>query len=241
MSLRRLFILLALLVCTTLSHAGLLAGSTRVIYNAGERERSLMLANTNDYPVVVQTWIDQGEGNPDDAQAPFIVLPAVFRLQPNGIQGLRILFGGDALPDDRESVYWLNLYEIPPTASETRAPAQIDMAMNTQLKVFYRPAGLTPEPAEVPPRLEFSLRQEGEQWYLQCRNPTPFHASFARLTVEGDGRVLEAEQEMDMMTSPFAERRYRLGAEPPPAGARLRFWLINDAGFPVEHEAALAR
>jgi hypothetical protein len=25
-------------------------------------ERSLMLANVNDYPVILQTWVDQGQG-----------------------------------------------------------------------------------------------------------------------------------------------------------------------------------
>ncbi|WP_016678677.1 fimbria/pilus periplasmic chaperone, partial [Yersinia pestis] len=40
--------------------AGLIAGSTRIIYQPELRERTLMLANTNDYPVVVQTWIDNG-------------------------------------------------------------------------------------------------------------------------------------------------------------------------------------
>ncbi|WP_285803371.1 fimbria/pilus periplasmic chaperone, partial [Escherichia coli] len=37
---------------------------SRVIFNASDRMQSLMLVNTNSYPVVVQTWADNGEGDP---------------------------------------------------------------------------------------------------------------------------------------------------------------------------------
>lgn len=108
-----------ILLIFSLNHqamAGLIAGATRMIYLPESRERTLMLANTNDYPVVIQTWIDDGDvdSTPDQTQAPFMVLPAVFKMQPGGAQGLRIINKGESLPTDRESVYWLNLYEIPP-------------------------------------------------------------------------------------------------------------------------------
>lgn len=238
---RRAWLLLLTLLASRVADAGLLAEATRVIYTAGQRERSLMLANTNPYPVVVQTWIDQGAGDPESAQAPFVVLPAVFRLQPSGIQGLRILHNGDALPEDRESVFWLNLYEIPPTASDQQdTQDRLELAMNTQLKLFYRPAGLKPEPAEVADRLSFSVRQENGEWFLVCRNPTPYHASFTALALEAaEGDPLAVEAEMDMMTAPFTERRYRLAPGQPPSGARVRFGLVNDGGFVIEREAPL--
>ncbi|MED5608316.1 molecular chaperone [Pseudomonas sp. JH-2] len=239
--LARCLALCALLAALAPVQAGVLAGGTRVIYGEGLRERSLMLANTNPYPVVVQIWVDDGTGSPDTAQAPFLALPAVFRLQPGGLQGLRILHNGETLPRDRESVFWLNLYEIPPIAGRKEPdPTRVELAMNTQLKIFYRPRDLPLPPGEVAGKLGFSLSREGSQWFLVCRNPTPYHASFATLALSGGNRTLVAEQQMDMMAAPFGEKRYRLAPGDIPAGARVRFSLVDDAGFPVSHEAPLA-
>ena len=236
----RLLLLALLAAGLPAAQAGVLAGGTRVIYDEGLRERSLMLANTNPYPVVVQTWLDDGNGTPENAKAPFIALPAVFRLQPGGLQGLRIIHTGAALPRDRESVFWLNLYEIPPLAGRKEPdPARVELAMNTQLKLFYRPTKLPLSPEQVAGKLAFELRREGDTWFLVCRNPTPYHASFTTLGLSGGGRSLAAQQQMDMMTPPFSEKRYPLEGGAPPDGARVSFRLVDDAGFPVPGEAPL--
>lgn len=66
-----------------------------------------------------------------------MVLPAVFKMQAGSVQALRIINKGENLPSDRESVYWLNLYEIPPRErSNIDVHAQVAMAMNTQMKIF---------------------------------------------------------------------------------------------------------
>lgn len=43
--------------------AGIMPASSRIIYRDGDREKTLMLVNTNDYPVLVQSWVDNGEGS----------------------------------------------------------------------------------------------------------------------------------------------------------------------------------
>jgi len=163
--------------------AGLLAAATRVIVGEGQRDVSLMLANTNDYPVIVQTWVDRGEANPD-VLAPFVSLPSVFHLPPQAVQGLRILLvDAQTLPRDRESVFWLNLHEVPPTRNATaREPRDtLALAMNTALKIFYRPKDLPR--VDVAAQLRFALERVAGTWVITCRNPTPYHASFTTLEV----------------------------------------------------------
>lgn len=116
--------------------AGIMPASSRMIYRDGDREKTLMLVNTNDYPVLVQSWVDNGEGSPEAASPPFVVLPPVFRLAARRTQGLRIIYNHDPLPQDRESAFWLNLYEMPPETPH-QDPTHLTLAMNTQLKVFY--------------------------------------------------------------------------------------------------------
>ncbi len=50
--------------------AGIMPASSRMIYRDGDREKTLMLVNTNDYPVLVQSWVDNGEGSPEAASPP---------------------------------------------------------------------------------------------------------------------------------------------------------------------------
>ncbi len=81
--------------------AGIMPASSRIIYRDGDREKTLMLVNTNDYPVLVQSWVDNGEGSPEAASPPFVVLPPVFRLAARRTQGLRIIYNHDPLPGSR--------------------------------------------------------------------------------------------------------------------------------------------
>ncbi len=224
--------------------AGLIAGATRMIYLPESRERTLMLANTNDYPVVVQTWIDDGDvdSTPDQTQAPFMVLPAVFKMQPCGAQGLRIINKGESLPKDRESVYWLNLYEIPPkTRRDSDAHAQVAMAMNTQMKIFYRPDGLTPTLPEAMKKVSFSLKKQNNQYVVTVHNPTPYHVSFGQIQLHDKNRSYLVAQEMDMMVVPFADRQYQF--EHPPTSLSgnmaLDYIYFNDAGNEVKNSQLL--
>ncbi len=77
--------LLHLLLLGNVCQAGMTIESSRVVFSASDRERSLLLANNNSYPVIVQTWVDNGDlkNTPETVDnVPVIPLPAVFRLEP---------------------------------------------------------------------------------------------------------------------------------------------------------------
>lgn len=46
-----------------------------------------------------------------------------------------------ALPQDRESVYYFNLREIPPKSDK---PNTLQLALQTRIKLFYRPKAIIP-------------------------------------------------------------------------------------------------
>mgnify|MGYP002755687489 CR=1 FL=1 len=65
------------------AQAGIIASATRVIFREGDTEKTLMLLNTNGYPIVAQTWVDDGDVNaaPELSRAPFVTQrfrPATF-------------------------------------------------------------------------------------------------------------------------------------------------------------------
>jgi P pilus assembly chaperone PapD len=152
---------------------------TRLVFSQGERELSLRLANTNPHAVVVQSWVDQGDGSqaPDTVQSALFVLPAVQRLSPQAISQVRVLYTGEPLPADRESVFWLNLHEIPLLPDAPGSAPRLLLGLNTQIKVFHRPAGLADPGPQWSDALHFRLQWQAGQWILVCRNDSPYFAS----------------------------------------------------------------
>lgn len=217
----------------TISFAGVMAEATRVIYQEGQRERSLMVVNTNDYPVILQSWIDKGEGVPSDS-APFIVTPPIVRLAPKSIQGLRIINVDSDIPKDRESAFWLNLYEVPPTERHGNDQPQLSLAMNTQLKLFYRPKTLKSAPENIARYLEVSALKENNDDQLTLYNPTPYNISVSAIHLGKEKDETKAEQQPDMMIPPFTSKNYKIPSSNPPNFSHILVKTINDAGFEEE-------
>ncbi|MCC3264159.1 fimbria/pilus periplasmic chaperone, partial [Paenibacillus polymyxa] len=72
----------------------------------------------------------------------FIITPPLFKLSPTKNNVLRIVNTSDALPQDRESVYWVNVKSIPARSEDAENKNVLQIAVRTRLKLFYRPAGL---------------------------------------------------------------------------------------------------
>ena len=225
-SLRGALLGLALLAGAS-AHAGVTAERTRVIFEEGRREVSLALVNQNSYPVIVQTWIDDGdlESSPQSAQAPIMPLPPVFRLNPGQLRSLRLLYTGQALPKDRESLYWLNLYEIPPQSNEplTEGESRLTVTLRTQMKIIYRPRTLVKEAEKAPRQLVF--RRVGST--VQVENPTAYFITLAGAEVrQGEtGSPLPAE-----LLPPFSQRVLVPTQALPATVGEVRYLWIDDGG-----------
>ncbi|ATV17971.1 Pili assembly chaperone [Pseudomonas syringae pv. theae ICMP 3923] len=224
--------------------AGVMADHTRLIFNEGQAQESLMLANTNAYPVVIQTWVDKGQGDnlPQNIVSAFIAMPAVFRLQPSALQSLQVILTDRNLPVDRESVFWLNLYEIPPR-QDASAPdtTRVTLAMNTQLKIFYRPKNLPIAPEQLTNALHFRLEQTADSVLLVCRNDSPYHASFASVRLIQGDKIVAGISDTDLLSSPYSERRYHLDQNLLKSHDQLqvRYELIDDTGRAKPGQAPL--
>src|SRR5580698_3626086 len=104
--------------------AGDVVDGTRVVYPAAKREVTINIRNPGDTPSLVQAWLDAGDphAKPGESRVPFVMTPPLFRLDPTKGQSLRLVYTHDALPEDRESLFWLNVLDIPP-----RAPVNQDL------------------------------------------------------------------------------------------------------------------
>lgn len=223
------------------AQASVVIGGTRVIYNAKDRETTVKLSNEGKMPALTQVWIDKGDPKaaPSDIAVPFTVTPPVARIDPAKAQTLRIIYTGEPLPQDKESVFWLNVLEVPPKPTGDQAEANtLQMAFRSRLKLFFRPAGLEGKASEAPAQTVWRLVQDGDRPALEGRNPTSYHVSFSSLRLVGGGR--EAQFDDGGMIGPGETKVFPLSGDVPQgAEAQVHYKAINDHGGTTKGESAL--
>ncbi len=234
-------IAVTLFTASAYATAGVVVDGTRVVYPAAKREVTINISNSSSAPSLVQAWLDAGDphAKPGDANVPFVLTPPLFRLDPTKVQSLRLVYTHDPLPADRESLFWLNVLDIPPRAAvNSDAPNQLELAFRHRMKVFFRPAGLAGSAADAPGRLSWKLlSKDGKVVAIQANNPAPYHVSMFKVivTLAGQPVTLQAD-----MVDPFASRSFNLPepAAAPNAPVPLEFWFVNDYGGNVKATAS---
>ncbi|EGQ0034749.1 molecular chaperone [Escherichia albertii] len=198
--------LIFLALISVQSYAGIMPSQSRIVYHQLDRAQAIMLANTNDYPVIVQTWIDKGEGSPDSPNIPFISIPPVTQLASGDMKGVRIIYTQALIPQDRESLFWLNMYEVPPEKKGTISENSMLVTTNTQIKLFYRPKGVIGIPETEFPRLSCHKINNRQ---ISYSNSGPIHLSIISITLETQsGQKLVAENN-DFMLYPFSQKIFK--------------------------------
>ena len=195
---------------------------TRLVFAASDIAQSLTLANDSVTPMLLQVWTDAGEtaSSPDSSRTPLVVLPPVFKMQPDELRTLRVMLSSRrSLPEDRESLFWLNIYQIPPELSATKsATRKLVLPLRLRLKVFIRPTGLKAPTANDEQKLRFSIASQG----ITITNPTPWYMS---LTVTATKGIRIGS----IMLAPY-ERRDVVLSQAPAVGTTVNYAVINDSG-----------
>lgn len=223
------------------AQASVVIGGTRIIYNANERETTIKLSNEGKSPALTQTWIDKGDpkATPASIDVPFSVTPPVARIDPGKAQTLRIIHTGEAMPQDKESVFWLNVLEVPPKPTAEEAEVnKLQMAFRSRVKLFYRPAGLNGSANEAPAQILWRLVQSANRPALEGRNPSPFHVSFSSIELAAGGKTARFDD--GGMIAPGETKVFPLSGDVPQGpDAKVRYQALNDYGGAVTNEAPL--
>ncbi|AHG20261.2 pilus assembly protein PapD [Chania multitudinisentens RB-25] len=210
------FIAVALFSANTL--ASVVISGTRVIYPSDAKEVSVKISNGGPSPVLLQSWIDNGDTNakPSAIKVPFVLTPPMNRVEAGKGQTLRISFAGGSLPMDKESVFWLNVLEVPAKTQTKTEENRLQMAFRSRIKLFYRPAGLEGNANEAIKAITWS--SQGNQ--VQATNPTPYYVSLINLSVNG-------KKLNQMMVAPHSTMPLNLVGN---AGSKISGSFINDYG-----------
>jgi len=231
---------LALLAAPLFARANLSIQGARVIYDQARSEVDVHVRQVGKTPGVIQMWLDEGDdtANAEALNPAFTLAPSIAWLVPGARQIVRIVRSRDDLPDDRESLLWLNFLETPQAASGEALPG-----VRTRLKFFYRPSGLPVPPETAHQALRFALEpgMADGTLHLRVMNPTPYHITFRELIVQEaveSGAVLAAfgtDAPGERMVAPMGELVLHLTCAPGhvmPAttGLAVVFSIINDDG-----------
>lgn len=180
------------------AQAAFVVNGTRFIYPAGQNSIVATVRNQAKLTYGGQVWIASSETNKE--QANFVPSPTFFKLAAGQAQVVRILGVQEGqLPVDRESLFLLNIQEIPPAPKP--GSNAISIAMNTQVKLIYRPEALAQGRRNAEQQLRISRTPAG----LRVENPTPYYLAISTLQVNGQRALVSAVTDKALATlAPFS-------------------------------------
>ncbi|WP_025155091.1 fimbrial biogenesis chaperone [Morganella morganii] len=221
------FIMLSPVSAALAAEGGLRLAQTRIIFNADNKNAGAVIKNNGQQVYLIKAAVmNTPEGNnPALPAAPFMVTPPMFRLEKESQSTALIVRNGTTqLPADRESVFWLSFLAIPSVSKNGETPdnmtsAQVSVGIRNVIKLFYRPAGLSPSFEQAQEKLTF--RREGRS--VSVNNPTPYYLTLGALSFNGRDVSL---QDNNPMIAPFSSAIF------PAEGAvsQVQWAVITDYG-----------
>lgn len=181
---------------------------TRVIYTEDSKSVSLSIRNDNkELPFLAQSWVENERQQ--KVTEPFAVLPPLQRVEPGSGGQVKLVKvpGADNLPQDRESLFYFNLREVPPRSDK---PNTMQIALQTKIKLFYRPKAVAAKQGEVWQE-QLVLRKEEKGFQLE--NPTPYYVTITDLVDVADKR--DGSNFDPLMLAPFSSARVSASAQAP--------------------------
>ncbi|MBN0980679.1 molecular chaperone [Pseudomonas sp. SDM007_2] len=219
----------ALLALAPCAQAAVKIEGTRLIYFGQYKEASINIVNQSPSELVVQSWVTR-ENDDGTLPVPFAVVQPLVRLDAQQHHLLRILYAGEGLPGDVESMFLLNVMEIP---LKPEAADSVQFAVRQRLKLFYRPPGLVGSSSEAVQQLVWSRADEQS---VTVTNPTAFHLSLVDVQSDSGGQVQALD---DYILLKPGERKVFTTKAPISAGSQINFTEITDIGLQARHRAAL--
>lgn len=214
------------------SCASVVMTGTRIIYSGNTREKTIQLHNTSEQPYIVNAQIDN-EQDPKHS-VPFFVTPQTFRIEPSSGQSIRLIFTGEKLPQDRESIYYFSFSQLPYIKNKDKSQNQLVLALTNQVKIFYRPTGIESDASKTEQNLTFQLKNNR----VEVSNPGGYYAAIRSAELVCEGKKYQLADLV--MISPKSKAEWPL-----PSGlnsiknAKIHLVTVNDYGVNISTEHRL--
>ncbi|MDD8344950.1 fimbria/pilus periplasmic chaperone [Escherichia coli] len=209
------------------SYGSVILLGTRIIYPSDKQSQDIRFQSSDTVPSVISLWINKNVNSSQGDNSPFVVTPTVFKIEPGKGQSARLMFTGMALPEDRESLYYLNFVQLP---ASNRDANKLLVSYKSTVKLIYRPENLNYDIDKLSNYLKADLRNI-TQGQITIKNESPFYVTLTRLSILHNDKVLANNSEKDLsMLSPFSSSIYKIKPQSIPTGTLIQVNLINDLG-----------
>ncbi|WP_228723158.1 fimbrial biogenesis chaperone [Limnobaculum xujianqingii] len=205
---------------------------TRIVAYAADKETPIEVINESQETYLIQSWLEDLKGNENNL--PLVLTPPVMKIAGKQEGKLRLVVLPAEIPQDRESVYWLSIQEIPPKAKDNENNKLV-LAIRSRLKVFIRPEGLDgSKAADAVKSLQWDVEREGGEVWLKATNPTPYYISFGKLELKAGGAKGTTLESKTEMPAPMSSQRYAVPKSFKGKSVTLTYSAVNDYGGETE-------
>ncbi|MBM3070556.1 fimbrial chaperone [Lelliottia sp. RWM.1] len=221
-------------IITAQANADIVISGTRVIYPESAKDVIVNLENKGNHPLLVQSWLDDGRDtvDPQELKLPFVITPPVTRVDARKGQSIRVTWLGTSMPQDRESLYWFNVLEVPPKAQSEENQNMLQLAFRTRIKLFFRPNGLKGTPEEAAKNLKWSQQKNADGLVLVAKNDAVYNVSLASAEFEVNGKKYEVESHS---VKPLSSEVMKVKGLSNITSGKVKYSSINDFGGMEEH------
>lgn len=234
---RYLKVVLFIYLIMSFAHAGVSIDGTRIIFPSKSKSINVQLRNAYDSPALVQVWIDNGNADkiPKADEVPFVLNPPLTRVEAKKGQIVRIIpLDTSKLAQDRESIFWFNMLDIPPEDPGLKDKNHLSFTVRTRIKLFYRPSQLTMTPFVAQQSVQFKYDQAAQT--VQINNPTPYFLTVVQVA-SGKNKALDSAEKA-IMLAPFTSeslKDFKLDAN----SKKIAYDVLNDLGTVQTHETTI--
>lgn len=129
--------LVTFLLISGVSQAAVVMNASRIVME-GIGEKTVTFDNTSENPYIVQIESDNNQ-KPD-----FVAMPPIFKIKEKGGQTVKIKLSSSSLPQDKESVFYMNFTQIPGVRKNQDDSNRLNIVIRSRLKIIYRPKSVNP-------------------------------------------------------------------------------------------------
>lgn len=135
-----------------------------------------------------------------------------------------------ALPEDRESIFYFNFQQIPPSNVGGDAAAgqnKMLVVLRNRVKVFFRPSRLGNPPANVLSTVKVTATREGQRSVVIVSNTLPFYLNMSKIVLNASGTTIPATADM---VAPLSQRTFWFTRAMPSGRHTVTVTIISDQG-----------
>ncbi len=228
-SINKFFVIyISLMFFSSLSFSGVKPAHTREVIGI-DKEYKVDIINTSKEKYLVQAWLEDLDGNTNNL--PIILTPPIFEMEGVSQGIVRLLPIAEDLSKSRETVFWLNIQEIPQKA-KNESKNVLKMALRSRIKVFVRPEGLNFEGFQsASEQLVWTKQYINGEHFVVAKNNSPYFFSLGLLKAHIDEEEFDFPDKFNMVP-PFGEQKYLFpdGMSEDGEITRIEYGVINDFG-----------